>query len=366
MNTVDKIVTEWAFRCKKGYPDLNNPQDMKILKEIYSELGLVMELEKAIQEEEELEEDYYLQEEEEQQDDEQEEQPEKPTTKGSSYEDIIKHEFEGEIPEVHGTYKLPQTTGDLNIDAKDLANFKKLYKIAPPKKGGEVGSAGSKGSGHGEIAVYWLLKYQKNPYAVHDSRGGSSADLLVGNVGVEVKSYKEGNTGRAIGRIGTYSQILTAMNTLFSIAALYQEFAEKGKKKVPPTALSATKDDFKAANKILVDLDKDTDFKKLQSFNIPFLNSMFAQIEKLKTIYGKEGVDTVASNILKALLLAKFTDKPLGSGDEGYILNVQPSGEIKCTHITKEKLQNLTSDQVLSPGTAINQGILYFNKQIFN
>jgi len=43
MTTVDKIVTEWAFRCKKGYPDLNNPQDMKILKEIYSELGLVME-----------------------------------------------------------------------------------------------------------------------------------------------------------------------------------------------------------------------------------------------------------------------------------------------------------------------------------
>lgn len=43
MNTVDKIVTEWAFRCKKGYPDLNNPQDMKILKELYSEYGIVME-----------------------------------------------------------------------------------------------------------------------------------------------------------------------------------------------------------------------------------------------------------------------------------------------------------------------------------
>ena len=40
MNTVDKIVTEWAFRCKKGYPDLNNPQDMRILSEIYAELGI--------------------------------------------------------------------------------------------------------------------------------------------------------------------------------------------------------------------------------------------------------------------------------------------------------------------------------------
>ena len=43
MSIVDKIVTEWAFRCKKGYPDMNNPDDMKILKEIYSEYGIVME-----------------------------------------------------------------------------------------------------------------------------------------------------------------------------------------------------------------------------------------------------------------------------------------------------------------------------------
>jgi hypothetical protein len=46
MNVVNKIVTEWAFRCKKGYPDMNNPDDMKILKEIYSEYGIVMEEQK--------------------------------------------------------------------------------------------------------------------------------------------------------------------------------------------------------------------------------------------------------------------------------------------------------------------------------
>lgn len=43
MNIVDKIVTEWAFRCKKGYPDTKNPDDIKILKEIYSEFGIVLE-----------------------------------------------------------------------------------------------------------------------------------------------------------------------------------------------------------------------------------------------------------------------------------------------------------------------------------
>jgi len=46
MSVVNKIVAEWAFRCKKGYPDMNNPADMKILKEIYSEFGVVLEEEK--------------------------------------------------------------------------------------------------------------------------------------------------------------------------------------------------------------------------------------------------------------------------------------------------------------------------------
>ena len=46
MSITGKLVTEWAFRCKKGYPDTNNPDDMKILKEIYSEYGVVLEEEK--------------------------------------------------------------------------------------------------------------------------------------------------------------------------------------------------------------------------------------------------------------------------------------------------------------------------------
>jgi hypothetical protein len=43
MSVIDKVVNEWAFRCKKGYPDMNNPADMKILKEIYSQFGIVTE-----------------------------------------------------------------------------------------------------------------------------------------------------------------------------------------------------------------------------------------------------------------------------------------------------------------------------------
>ena len=50
MKVIDKLVTEWAYRCKKGYPDMNNPDDLKILKEIYSEYGIVFEAEKPKEE----------------------------------------------------------------------------------------------------------------------------------------------------------------------------------------------------------------------------------------------------------------------------------------------------------------------------
>lgn len=52
MKVIEKLVTEWAYRCKKGYPDMNNPDDLKILKEIYSEYGIVFEAEKAQQQKE--------------------------------------------------------------------------------------------------------------------------------------------------------------------------------------------------------------------------------------------------------------------------------------------------------------------------
>lgn len=35
MNVVDKILTEWAYRCKKGYPDIDNPEDLAILNNLF-------------------------------------------------------------------------------------------------------------------------------------------------------------------------------------------------------------------------------------------------------------------------------------------------------------------------------------------
>lgn len=37
---VDVLVTEWAYRCKKGYPDINNEEDKKVLEKIMKEWKL--------------------------------------------------------------------------------------------------------------------------------------------------------------------------------------------------------------------------------------------------------------------------------------------------------------------------------------
>ena len=35
MELIDKILLEWSYRCEKGYPDLNNKEDLKIFEEVF-------------------------------------------------------------------------------------------------------------------------------------------------------------------------------------------------------------------------------------------------------------------------------------------------------------------------------------------
>jgi hypothetical protein len=37
MVNIDALLSEWAYRCKKGYPDMDSPSDLKVLKDILKE-----------------------------------------------------------------------------------------------------------------------------------------------------------------------------------------------------------------------------------------------------------------------------------------------------------------------------------------
>ena len=40
MVNIDALLSEWAYRCKKGYPDMDSPSDLAILKSILKEQGI--------------------------------------------------------------------------------------------------------------------------------------------------------------------------------------------------------------------------------------------------------------------------------------------------------------------------------------
>ena len=54
MVNIDNLVNEWAYRCKKGYPDMDSPSDLRVLKSILKEQGISLS---QFQEQEEKEEE---------------------------------------------------------------------------------------------------------------------------------------------------------------------------------------------------------------------------------------------------------------------------------------------------------------------
>jgi hypothetical protein len=53
-NVIDKLLLEWSWRCEKGYPDINNPADKKVLDKLLAEYGITLgSIKKKLQEQEE-------------------------------------------------------------------------------------------------------------------------------------------------------------------------------------------------------------------------------------------------------------------------------------------------------------------------
>ena len=40
MVNIDALLSEWAYRCEKGYPEMDSPSDLIILNEIMNEWGI--------------------------------------------------------------------------------------------------------------------------------------------------------------------------------------------------------------------------------------------------------------------------------------------------------------------------------------
>lgn len=326
MNVIDKILNEWSFRCHDGVVDLNDPKKLRILKEILDENGITeINLDEI-------------------------------GTVG--YDDVVKKALNvEEIPQVQGNYKLGES---ITLNGKDAEIFRKLYPIAPPKKGKGIDSAGSKGSGNGEVAVYWLFAHQPG-HTAEDARGSGNPDLIIDGVGAEIKAL-DSSKKIAIGRIGSYTESLNDLNILMGIDALSIEFQSSGKRQTPPNAFNATVDDIIQACRHSLEIHNNSELREIgKVFNIDFISSMYSRLDKLIEKHTPKSPDELAADVLKEFITQKFTSKP---GIPGYIINVSSEGKLEYTFINQEKIDNLNTETILN-NAELKQGTLVFKSNLF-
>lgn len=248
---------------------------------------------------------------------------------------------------------------------QDLKNYQKLFPITAPKVGGSIDDPGTKGSGNGEIALYWLLK-KKYP-TVKDNREGAKPDLSAmvdgKEVGVEVKAY-DGGKQTNIGRFGDQVINRKIFAVILGLNALFSNMKDR---KRTPSLDTWNKVEVIEACKQLVKLNDNKSLREIAGeFDLiaDIYERLDSTIESLREDLGSQ-TEITAENLAAAMLLKilkfKLETKP---GWGGYFINVTYSGEGKYLSIgeppTLEDLDpSIILDSVKANGATLKANIDY-------
>jgi hypothetical protein len=338
MEVIDKILSEWSFRCHDGIVDMNDPKKKIILEEILKEFNI--DETNIINEGDE------------------------------KYDQVIKNALgkanlllpNGDIPPVKKEYVLGDNT---NVNGDDAKIFKALYPVAPPKKDQDIESAGSKGSGHGEIAIYWLFAYQNPPIPATGNPGRGKADLIINGKYVEVKAYD--SKSMTFGRIGSDKENIELLNTLFGLNSLLSSIDPTASKDKQASSLRFSKKDITQAFKTFNIINNNKKLKEL-SEDYPLIALIYKKVDDLITkIKDKlpntniDDAEDAAGALMKLILLKKVSEK-MDSEKGGYIVNVSPDGDLKYLKIDKTLIDKIPNKDILE-SVYINQGALVINPE---
>jgi hypothetical protein len=333
MEVIDQILNEWSFRCHDGIVDMNDPTKVSILNEILKEFNV--------------------------------DKTDILNEGDVKYDEVIKNALDkanlllpnGDIPQVKKEYTLGE---NVDVNDEDAKIFKVLYPIAPPKKDQDVESAGSKGAGNGEVALYWLFAYQTSPVSVIGNPGRGKADLIIDNTGVEVKAYD--SKSMTFGRIGSDKENLELLNTLFGLHSLLSSVSSSTGKDKQANSLRFSKNDIKQAFKTFNTFSNNTALRNIAS-NYPLIDLIYKKVDnivtKLQSIkdVNIDDEEDAAGALMKLILAKKITDK-MGP-NTGYLVNVTSNGNLKYSEINLEGIDNKT----ILDNTSINQGALVINPE---
>jgi hypothetical protein len=354
--TLDELLLEWSYRSERGYPAVDNPSDVSLLKEILTELNLneeeVEDVINNLPDEpggDDLEvpgtdgmEDSSVEADKEKQT--QAEPKLEPESDLNSYDLVIKKALEanglwkGSMPTPQGNYKWPGEFGgtfDEQVSNTDIKLWDIMFPLAPPKKGDPDSS--SKGVGNGELALYWLYKYS-GTVNVTEGREGDNPDLEFGGVGVEVKAYDSHKGKQGLGRFGQDTKQIKLLGMIFGLNALVAGFREKdpNKKWAPKEANPLT---WKGSD--LIDAFKVVmEFKNIDISQLADIYPLFDEIEKnLKwmdvNLGDYKNAEEGARKMAKSFVLPKLGRKPR---DGGYLANVMKNGDMRFFNIDLNKI----------------------------
>ena len=331
--TLDELLLEWSYRSERGYPTLDNPSDVSILKQILKELNLSeQDVEDVLDnlpkdkpggddittpgtsgmEDSSVEK-------------EKEDQVKTTPKQNTEYDDLIlKTLGVDQIPLSKNKYRYPGPGGATyteQVKPDDLEIYQKLWEAAPDKKT-EKGVA-TAGVGKGEVSLYWLYTYSNSGVQASEGRENDDPDLFFNGNGMEVKAYGSHNAKLSIGRYGADKENLRLLSTIFGISTLARVFGGEGTDKtINPTNFAGKdlEDAFESVSAFSnIDLDQLSElypiFNQIKN-NLDFVDS------KLEYNTPKEGGLAMGRKFLKD----KLNRKP---GNGNHLVNLKKDGSMK-------------------------------------
>jgi len=347
--TLDELLLEWSYKSEKGYPDMGSPSDVSILKEILTNLNLneedISNIVDKLEADEPGGDDLTTPDTDGMEDSSVEKEKERISNPGDAeYDAVIRNHLglndDQPIPQPKNKYPFDPSGGTFSIQVKgdDLKYWSDFWTLTPPKKGAEIGTT-SKGSGDGEISLYWLYQHS-NTIDVKGTQGSDNPDLRFGGLGVEVKAFTKHGGKHGLGRFGQDREQLKLLGVIFGINTLTTLFKgiPDGKSRAPKDVNPLTWDGNNlkdAMEEVLkfknVDIDQLADipgydvFKDIKQ-NLDFLDKKLGDYST-----AEEGARAMALEFIKP----KVARKP---GDGGFLVNVLRTGNCRFWKIEYDKV----------------------------
>jgi hypothetical protein len=314
MDILEQFIRNVAYKFPKGYPDMKDPKDVELLNQLLSE---VVDTKTPINEQQ------------------------------ADYDDRIKDALGVEqIPICQTPLELGR---DFNLNGNDAEIWKKLFGVKPiaARTGKQTA-----GSGNGEVSTYWAFQYNKTgKFQVEDRRGEDNPDLIINNLGVEIKDY--GSKMITLGKFFRDKKSYGLLSNLFGFKSLL-EAVKEGKF---PEESASNPGTFKSselvdASRLMLNFYGESKLKEFATkYEFEIILNLFKRVEAILQELGLSGSaspEDVASGILKVMIKTKLSKKPMLGQDRGYVLNVNVNGLGDFVEVSNEKIDALDTEALLN------------------